>query len=163
MNDIKCCVACGWGKGSISDEEIRQQEDKHGDYICITCEEVFEGILNAPKGEIFTIDKGYGLPCEALITDTNIYYFDGPRVADPNRSFLGFGGSWFLITKKYSIGIREVMVTNNLWHSRRVPASYRERLRQADKIDSTAVGISRGQLVELKKTLNSIPYLQDGE
>lgn len=160
--NIQCCVACGLGKSSTPQEEVKQQEKKHGEYICVKCEDVFESILNAPKGEEFTINKGYGSPCEALITDTNIYYFDGPKVSDPKSSFLGFGGCWLLVTKTYPLEygeVRKVMVTNNLWHSRRVPASYRERLRQADKIDSTVVGIERSQLVDFKKLLNGIPYL----
>lgn len=166
MDDIKSCVACGWGRSFTPQQEIEKQEQKHGEYICVNCEEVFESILNAPKGEKFTINKGYGFPCETLITDTNIYYFEGSRVADPNSSFLGFGGCWFLVTKTYPIEngeYRQMMVTNNLWHSRRVPVSYRERLRQANKIDSTVVGIERKRLMEFKKSLNDIPYLKDGE
>lgn len=162
MLDIKSCVACGWGRSFTPPHEIEQQEKKHGEYICVKCEDVFESILNAPKGEEFTINKGYGSPCEALITDTNIYYFDGPEVSDPNSSFLGFGGCWFIVTKTYQKehgALRKVMVTNNLWHSRRVPVSYRDRLEHAGKIDSTVVGIERSQLVDFKKLLNGIPYL----
>ncbi|UHA74435.1 hypothetical protein [Paenibacillus sp. 481] len=159
MDNLTYCVACGWGKGSASLLEIKQQEAKHGDYVCINCEEFFESIINAAKDEAIAINKGYGLPCEALITDNNIYYFDGPIIEDPKKDSLGFGGCWFLITKKYG-EIRKVMVTNNLWRDRRVPAAYRIKLQQAGRIDSIVVGIERQELAKCKTLLNSIPYLQ---
>lgn len=162
LNDIVCCVACGIGSSSVPQSEIEQQTEKHGEYICTGCEAAYEAILNTPKGEEIKLNKGYGSPCETLISADVIYYFDGPIVADPKRSFLGFGGSWFLIIKDYpqERGInRKVFVTNNLWHSRSIPESYSRKLKAAGKINSTVVPIGRDKLDELRELLNSINYI----
>lgn len=162
IDGITCCVACGWGKGSVPEEEIKAQSDKHGEYICKSCEQVFEGILQAPKDEKITIDKGYGSPSETVITEDNIYYFDGSVVADPNRSFIGFGGAWILIVKSYptKYGAKnKAIVTNNLWHSRRIPPAYQKKMKDSGKVDSHVIWADKRLLAELRDTLSGIRYL----
>lgn len=164
--NLVCCVACGIGRGDVPPIDVAHQTAKHGAYICKSCEEVFEAILQTPKDQKITINKGYGSPCETVITEDTIFYFDGPRVADPNRSFLGFGGAWILVIKSYPTkhGTRQkAIVTNNLWHSRRIPVPYRQRMKDAEKVDSKVVWADDELLADLRDSLVGISYIPSKE
>src|SRR5690625_2820305 len=99
MKDITCCVSCWWGeKGNR--EEVKQQLKKYDEYICIKCEKGWRKIIEiGDSSDGFLLDKGF-VKTKALITSKQVYYHDGPRVKDPKKPFLGFGGSWFLVIDK---------------------------------------------------------------
>ncbi|TDL50926.1 hypothetical protein E2R60_20475 [Paenibacillus dendritiformis] len=106
------------------------------------------------------IKTGFGIS-ESLITQDNIYYFeaDRGRVMDPSAPFLGYGGQWFLIRKRYGNKYK-MIVSNNLFHSTRIPASYSKRFLEAGKIDSVVIGVGREELAALRDSLNNIPYIK---
>lgn len=163
MMNLTCCVSCGVGS-STREHEVPAQTKKFGEYICIPCEESLNKILEAKDG--LQIDKGYGSPAEGFITEENVYYSDGSRVKDPKSSWLGFGGSWFLVIKKYKtkLGYRqEMFVTNNLWHNRRIPKGFQSKLKESGAIDSTVIGVNKKSLENLRDTLNNIPYFNKEE
>lgn len=160
MMNLTCCVSCGVGS-SVREHEVPEQVEKFGEYICIPCEKSLNKILQAKDG--LQIDKGYGLPREAFITEDDIYYSDGPRVEDPKSSWLGFGGRWFLVIKKHKTefdGYRqEIFVTNNLWHNRRIPKGFQSKLKESGVIDSVVINVSKKSIEDLRDVLNNIPYL----
>ncbi|GIN60496.1 hypothetical protein J27TS8_04890 [Robertmurraya siralis] len=163
MMNFKCCVACGWGSAEIN-KNADAQIEKFGENICVKCEDSFNSILESE--EELRLKTGFGVS-ETLITKDTIYYFeaDRPKVCDPKAPFLGFGGSWFLITKdqktKYGGSIRKAFVSNNLFHDRSIPKSFRERFLEKGKVNATVVGISKQELISLKDQLNRIPYLNE--
>jgi len=158
---IRHCAACGWGISVVETSEIEKQVEKHGEYICTKCETFFEKILATPEEQQILFEKGYGMPSEAIISEHGVFYFDGPVVDNPEKSYLGFGGSWFLIFKRVHGYNRETIVTNNLFHSRTMPKAYVERLRHAGRLNAKVIEVNRAALVGLRDALNQNPYLPE--
>jgi hypothetical protein len=152
---IECCVSCGWGKGKTPQEEIDEQKTKYGEYICKDCETVYLGIANADE-EIVITDPG-GWSTKALIAENAIYYFENrlKTIEDPKSPMLGFGGSWFLI---HDFKKGNIIITNNLWHSRSIPECMRKLIKK--KINCKIFSVSKGELQALRDNLNAIPYLK---
>lgn len=158
--NFKSCVACGWGSAEI-DKNAETQIKKYGENVCPNCEKSFNSILESE--DELRLKTGFGVS-ETLITRDTIYYFeaDRPKVCDPKAPFLGFGGSWFLVTKVYKTkygSARQAFVTNNLFHDRRIPNSFQDKFVEKGKVNATVVGISKEELIFLKEQLNKIPYL----
>lgn len=157
-----CCKACGWGNGSVTAEEIEQQKEKHGEYICVRCEKSFNLILESD--DELKLKTGFGIS-ETLITENAIYYFesDRPKVCNPSTPFLGFGGSWFIVTRNYKSdygSVRTAFVTNNLFHEKNIPECYQQRFKERKKVNAKVVPVSKDQLISLKNILNNIPFLE---
>lgn len=164
--ELECCSSCGVGSSSTSQKVITQQVKKHGEYICEPCEKVWDQIVNTPKDEPIQIKNTLGNTIDALITIDNIYYFEGAKVANPESGFLGFGGSWAVVTKttplKYG-SKREMVVTNNLWHSRSVPNCYRQKLEASGKVNAQITWVEKTAIAQFRDLLNKTPYLPDLE
>ncbi|PKH09835.1 hypothetical protein [Planomicrobium sp. MB-3u-38] len=155
-----CCVACGVGRGDNTRELIIAQYEKHGEFICEPCENFFETWLRSEEELTYN-----GL--ETFVTPEAIYHKDHgrPLVCDPKSAFLGFGGAWILISKrykhKYGTSVKH-FVANNLFHDRRIPESYRQKLIHFQKIDSEIQFTNLENLKELRDQLNKLPYLKEG-
>jgi len=156
------CVACGVGSSKNTKEIILAQIEKYGEFICIQCEQDFNKILESDKELV--IETGFG-KCESLITHDNIYRFesDRPKVCNPKSPFLGFGGSWVLITKDYKTEYgtkRKIFVSNNLFHVKRIPKPFQQAFKDKGKVNATVTFVSKRELEELRDILNGIPYLE---
>lgn len=163
MMNLTCCVSCGVGS-SRSEKDVPSQVKKFNEYICVSCEKQLNAIVESD--EQILINKGYGSPCEALITKEAVYYFDGPIIADPERSFLGFGGSWFIVVKKKKLQYgfkQEVFVTNNLWHNRRIPNGFQKKLEESNAINAVVIPVNKSSIEDLLKRLNKTPYIKVGD
>lgn len=163
MMNLTCCVSCGVGS-SKSEKDVPPQVEKFNEYICVSCEKQLNAIIETDD-QVF-INKGYGLPCEALITRDTVYYFDGPIIADPEKSFLGFGGRWFIVVikKKMQYGFeQEILVTNNLWHSRSIPNGFQKKLEESNVINADVIPVNKSSIEDLLKRLNETPYLKVGD
>lgn len=153
------CAACGIGSGQNTRELILSQSEKHGDFICLSCENFFEAWLHSE--DELTYD---GL--ETFITPEAIYHKDRgrPLVCDPKSAFLGFGGAWILISKRYKhkngSSVKH-FVANNLFHDRRIPNAYLQKLIEFQKIDSKVQFTNLHSLKDLKDQLNKLPYLKE--
>lgn len=153
------CVSCGVGRGDNTRELIIRQYEKHGEFICLSCENFFEAL----------IDSEDELTCggsETFITPEAIYYKENDRslICDPKSPFLGFGGAWILISKRYKheYGTSvEHFVANNLFHDRRIPAAYRQKLIVSGKIDSKVQFTNLKSLKVLRDQLNKLPYFKE--
>lgn len=153
------CKACGVGRGDNTRERIIAQWEKHGEFICEPCENFFEAWLES-EDEV-TYD---GL--ETFVTPEAIYRKDygRPLICNPKSAFLGFGGAWVLISKrykhKYGSSVKH-FVANNLFHDRRIPAAYSQKLIEAQKIDSKVQFTNLESLRELRDQLNKLTYLEE--
>lgn len=150
------CTCCSTGKGTNTKEMILAQVEKHGEFICLDCETKLEKMLTT-KEKILIDGK------QALITDESVYYFERPRIAAPGTSFLGFGGSWWIVryidySKEYNRYTTEI--TNNLFHAFRIPKPYQEKFRKANRVDAHVLYIEKRNLHELNEILNTNQYLK---
>lgn len=153
------CASCGVGRGENTRKMILRQMEKHGEFICPDCESFFEEwLLNDSQ---LTYE---GL--ETFVTTDTIYHKDHGRalVCDPKSSFLGFGGAWLLISKRYEnewgVYVKH-FVANNLFHYRRIPLAYQQKVTLFKKVDSKVQFTNLKGLKDLREQLNSLTYLDE--
>lgn len=132
--NVTCCGSCHTGTSSTTKQEIQLQRIKYeGVFICKSCEQTALNIDN---------------------TDVDKYLFDGRGfykdhgIANPGRSFLGFGGSKLIIKKKNS----EIKLTNNLIHSTSLHECFHDKVKH--KINCELYWIRSFDNKELSKYLD---------
>lgn len=148
--NVTICKSCRIGNGGISEEEIKQQENKNnGIYICKDCEKAIEGIANAEFGEI---KNSNGKNC--LVTKDGIYVDCGMK--SRNEKHLGYGGRLFMIieTRGKYLKKKKVYLTNNLFNIMSIHPSMIDKYKH--NINAEIISVDWDNFDILKEQLDKI-------
>lgn len=145
MPRIVCCNSCYSGTSVTPFEEIEEQREKYGEYICKRCEE------NSLKvGE--TQDVNDSLGHKLMIAKNGLYYDEGVRKR--GTQWLGFAGSWYLIKTK-----NRNWLTNNLF----ITTGLHEKLLKnfEHNVNCEIYGVYFVQDIQSKMTENEFNKLEE--